>query len=70
MRNGIVQIFSLGCFFLYILINMFCVGALCFDFFIGFNYRVNSVYFLCSLCIINGSNILIVKEFLLIFIYI
>ena len=43
--------------------------GLCFIFFIGFNYRVNFVDFLCSLCIINGSNIVIVEEFQLIFIY-
>ena len=48
-RNGIVQIFSLGCSFLYILINVVCIQAFCFGIFIGLICSVNSRLFLASL---------------------
>ena len=39
--------------------------------FIRFYYSVNFVYFLCSLCIIiNGSSVIIMKKFQLIFVYV
>ena len=50
---------------------MFCVSALYFVFFIRFNYSVNFVYFLCSSCIIiNGSSVIIMEKFQLIFLYV
>ena len=71
---GFLREMELSKFFLLVVLFVYfdkhglCLSIV-FRLFIGFNYLVNSVYFLCSLCSINGSNIVIVKEFQLIFIY-
>ena len=48
-RNGIVQIFFFGLFFLYILINVSCIQAFCFGIFIGLICSRLSHLFLASL---------------------
>ena len=51
--------------------NMICVRALYFVFFVRFDYSIDFVYFLLKLCIVNnGSSVIIMKKFQLIFVYI
>ena len=60
--------FLLLVFFVYFDKYVLCLSIV-FQLFIGFNYRVNFVYFLCNLCFINGSSIVVMEKFQLIFIY-
>ena len=63
LREMVLSKFFFGLFFLYILIDVVCIQAFCFDIFNGLICNVNLICFLRRWCGIYGCSVIILKKF-------